>query len=305
MVQPPCLILCVTVLFVHIAAVQSSSTESRLEKEYLANPNPFKIDTISRFYFYNSNGVLSEITDSPRVNQFKNPTYDAHCDSIGRIIKVNSRRNAPDIPELTPKISTSYYWLSDHRVAYASRDTDNVVLDSGTIQAFGEIRIVRLPQSVALPTVKENQLIVLISDSTGLFDKDGKRINTYHWQFDSLGNDTVWYYQLPGEKKKWLQSYTNVYYPDGRLKRRFPAMESTISYYFYSAPVHVSFFTPSSRDPYSIHPGKTAPSRINEVFLLNGKKVPLKAGGNNGSMMFIAPDKPRPQSCIRTRIIPR
>jgi hypothetical protein len=279
---------CIIILFIVIiiTPVRIPAAELHLEKEFLVNENPVKTDTISRFYRYNSNGILSAVIDSPRINQFHNPTYDAHCDGIGRVIEVNSCRNAPDLPELTPKVSTRYYWFADNRVAFASRDTDNVLLDTGAIQAWGKIRIVRLPQIEPFPTEKEMQLIIVVSDSTGLFDKDGNRRNTYYWQFDSLGNDTVWHYRTPEGKKVKIQSYTNVYYPDGRLKRRFPAMEGTISHYFYALPAHAFSINREANGRHAVTTKAGVSHFYRKAFLLNGRLLPSSGRGIDGKLQL-------------------
>jgi hypothetical protein len=160
-------IVLLTVFFTGVSIARSVDG-LRLGKEYLITETTVKTDTIVRFYRYNASGVLSSIVDSPRVNNLYIPTYEARCDGIGRIVWVHFRRNAPDLPEYTPQGITIYHWLADNRVSFASRDTDEALLDSGYFQTAGKIRFLRLPQNESYPTLSEKGKIVIVSDSTAL-----------------------------------------------------------------------------------------------------------------------------------------
>ncbi len=287
------------VIFCWFSYALSSSAETWfLEKEYLISSFPAKwCDTLFRFYRYSSHGFVSSITDSPRINDLSYATYEAKCDSVGRIIKVSSCRNAPNLPEYAPKVITKYHWLADHIVAFSSRDTNDAVLDTGVIQAFGKIRIVRLPQNETLPTVNETQLIVVVSDSTCLFSKDGSLADTYYWQFDSLGNDTSWHYRKPGGKKQWVNSYTNVYDENGLLDRRSPAMMgSKIKYIYSSQPVRAFSLGNGARQRYVPHIYKQRQAVRSFAYLLNGRRIPLSIGFHFGNICIAASSEETPST---------
>jgi hypothetical protein len=263
-----------------------------LTKENMLRSLVTGIDTTRRFYHYRLNGILSSIIDSPSINSLGIATFNATCDSIGRLIKVDCRRNASDMPQWPMKMTTDYHWLTDHRVGYASRDTAGVIIDTGTIQANGTIRYLWLPQweETLLPTILETQLIVIVSDSTKLFKGDSL-ITTYYWQFDSCGTDTAWLYRLPGGQKKSVESYTNIYYNNCVLYKRFPALLEVGSYCFYSLAVHTLPFDKQIDKRSRGYAIKKASPSLRQVYLPNGRAVPLPGKGYKiGATILTAPD---------------
>lgn len=266
-----------------VGAIQSSAVNVYLDKEYLTSATITGNYTMLRSYYYNSNGFLSTIIDSPRVNNVSIPTYETYCDSIGRISKVIAYHTSSGN---VPNVTTNYQWLTDHQVAFVSRNSDDVLIDTGIIQANGKIRIVRLPQIESQPSIMEQQLIVIVSDSTEIYT-GGNLINTYYWQFDSNGTDTVWNYRKPGGKKEWVEGYTNVYDQDGILSRRFPALESPSSYYFYSSEPSVFVLVKKTDGRYRFTGSANASPLYRKAILLNGRLVPSSQGMQIGNTQML------------------
>jgi hypothetical protein len=237
-----------------------------LQKEYLIESFIAGEDTIVRHYHYNAFGFLSAIVDSPRYRQYRT-TCDATCDSIGRIQQVSLLRTDQ------PMVISKYSWLADGRVAFFVCDSSGVCSDSGVIEASGRVRFVRLPE-IMLPTFIEQRLMIVVSDSTFIMSKNGDFITTYYWQFDDRGTDTSWHYRKPEGKKTWIQSYTNKYFPDGRLMKRFPAMEGAPRCTcIYSDPLSVIAKAQHAKERYLSSAKIEATWFRGYSCLLNGKKM--------------------------------
>jgi hypothetical protein len=259
-----------------------------LAREYLLYNTIFGIDTVFRSYHYNSSGIIAAVADSPRINVHGIPTYEARCDSIGRVVEVRTRQNKLDVSEEYPDMTTVYHWLSDSRVAYASRDSTGALLDTGGIRAWGKVRFVRLPQRETQPTIKEQWLITLVCDSAVLYDGSGSLYNTYFWGFDSMGTDTSWHYRQPGGAKRiWIESYTNKYYPNtDLLYKRFPSLESAGSIYMYSFPSSVPAIDKEKYERSPIAAEMKARPFPHAAILANGRRVRLSGNAKTGAFLI-------------------